>query len=391
MLKPLRTYALLNNLATSLVNPFVSFFTASNGITGVLLALVSSANTAFPGLVQYVLANMLIRAKKIISIGAFLGGSLWIFIGLTSLYNSYFVFIYIMITTALGTANFGWLLVLDKVSSTQRGRTLAYYNFYASIGGLIATLITGFIVGDNLALMRYFFIIAGLIYLFNAYIIKKSDVDVSYDGKRYSIKRSIISNREIRKFILISFIYTFIWSMAWPIFPLVQVYKFHMNEFEVAIINVIGGASTVALQRIIGRLVDKYRRRIMFLGRFALATFPLAYALSTTVYEIYIANLVSGFTNSASISYTAYLFDNSDYYEKRVNIALYNMFNGLAALLGSTISSIIFSLIVDWFNIIFAVNIMLIAIGILRILASLLYLNVKEKVRYNINNKTLAK
>lgn len=390
-MKPLRTYALLSNLATSLVNPFVAFFTASNGITGIFLALVSSANTVFPGVIQYVLANMLIRAKRIISIGAFIGGLFWILIGLTSLYNSYFVFIYIIITTALGAANFGWLLILDKVSSTQRGKTLAYYNFYASIGGLIATLITGFIVGDNLALMKYFFIIAGLIYLLSAYIIEKSDVDVNYEGKRYSIKRSIISNVEIKRFILINFIFTFIWSMAWPIFPLAQVYKFHMNEFEVAIINVTGGASTVALQRIIGRLVDKYRRKIMFLGRFALATFPLAYALSTTVYEIYIANLVSGFTNSASISYTAYLFDNSDYYEKRINIALYNMFNGLAALLGSTISSIIFSLILDWFNIIFAINIMLIAIGILRILTSLLYLNVKEKVRYNINNMTQVK
>lgn len=78
------------------------------------LALVSSANTVFPGVIQYVLANMLIRAKRIISIGAFIGGLFWIFIGLTSLYNSYFVFIYIIITTALGAANFGWLLILIK-------------------------------------------------------------------------------------------------------------------------------------------------------------------------------------------------------------------------------------------------------------------------------------
>ncbi|MEM0363465.1 MAG: MFS transporter, partial [Sulfolobaceae archaeon] len=115
-------------------------------------------------------------------------------------------------------------------------------------------------------------------------------------------------------------------------------------------------------------------------GRFALATFPLAYALSNSVYQIYIANLVSGFTNSASISYTAYLFDHSSYYEKRVNIALYNLFNAIAAILGSTISSIIFSAVSTWFNIIFSIDIMLIAIGILRILSSLLYLRVKEEI-----------
>ncbi|WP_338598869.1 MFS transporter [Sulfolobus tengchongensis] len=372
---PLRLYSLLNNLANSIVNPFVSFFTASNGITGVLLAIASSANTAFPGIIQYVLANIYVRARVLISIGTLFGGILWIFIGIFAIYNYYFVLIYTIITVCLGAANFGWLLILDKISSTQRGRTLAIYNFYASIGGLVATLITGFLVGNNLELMRYFFIIAGIIYCFNSYVIYKSDVDVSFINENG--KRLFSSNPEIRKFILISFFFTLVWSMAWPIFPLAQVYKFHMDEFEVGIVNVTGGISTLALQRYVGKLVDRHRKYVMFFGRFALATFPLAYALSTSVYEIYIANLVSGFTNSASISYTAYLFDTSKYYEKRVNIALYNMFNGFAALVGSTISSLIFDFISNIFNIVLSIDIMLFTIGILRILMSLLYLKVK--------------
>ncbi|AAK43112.1 MFS transporter [Saccharolobus solfataricus] len=375
-MKTLRLYSLLNNLAISLVNPFISFFTASNGITGALLAIASSANTAFPGIIQYALANLYIKAKKLITIGSLFGGLLWILIGVYMIYNEYFVLVYSIITAVLGAANFGWLLILDKISTTHRGRTLAYYNFYASIGGLIATLITGFIVGNNLDLMRYFFIIAGLIYVFNAYVIYNSDVDAEF--ARGNGIRLFSSNLEVRKFILTNFIFTFVWSMAWPIFPLAQVYKFHMNEFQVAIINVTGGTSTLALQRLVGRLVDRHRKYVMFFGRFALATFPLAYAFSTTPYEIYIANLVSGFTNSASISYTAFLFDHSSYYEKRINIALYNMFNGIAALLGSTISSVMFNVISDWFSLVVAINIMLIGIGVMRILMSLLYLKIKE-------------
>ncbi|MEM3972263.1 MAG: MFS transporter [Saccharolobus sp.] len=381
-MKSLRIYALLNNLANSIVNPFIAFFTASNNITGVLLAIVSSASTVFPGVIQYLLVNVAIRARKLIAISTLGGGLLWIFVGLTSLYNSFLVLIYVIITLCLGAANFGWLLILDKISVTQRGRTLAYYNFYASIGGLLATLITGFIVGDNLYLMRYFFIISGLIYVFDSFIIIKSDIDVSFDGGNslFALTKAFLRNSKIRRFFLANFIFTFIWSMAWPIFPLAQVYKFHMNELQVAIINVIGGVSTIALQRLVGRLVDRSRQKIMFFGRFALATFPLAYALSNSVYQIYIANLVSGFTNSASISYTAYLFDHSSYYEKRVNIALYNLFNAIAAILGSIISSIIFSAVSTWFNIIFSIDIMLMAIGILRILSSLLYLRVKEEI-----------
>ncbi|TRM77316.1 MFS transporter [Sulfolobus sp. A20-N-F8] len=385
-MRPLRTYALLNNLATSLINPFISFFSASNGIIGPFLALVSSANTAFPGIMQYILANLSIRAKRMIIIGDLLSGILWITIGALGIYNSMFVLIYVIIAALLGVANFGWLLILDKVSGTKRGTTLAYYNFYAYIGGLVATLITGLIVKDDLSLMDYFFIIGGIIYIINCFVISRLDVDVKFIKSKTSVKNLILNNSEMRKFILASFIFTLIWSMAWPIFPLAQVYKFHMNEFQIAIINLTGGLSTVALQRLVGRLVDKHRRRVMFFERFALATFPLAYALSTYTYQIYLANLVSGFTNSASISYTAYLFDNSNYYEKRANIALYNMFNGFAALIGSTLSSVFFEILSSHLSLVFSIDLMLLMIGILRILASLLFLTVRDRSKAENSN-----
>ena len=373
-LRPLRTYSLLNNLANSLISPFVSFFVASNGIIGSLLAIVSSAGTTFPGIIQYILANLYVRAKKLVLIGTLTTGLLWISIGAFEIYGSAFVLIYVIITISLGTANFGWLLILDKISETARGRTLAYYNFYGNIGGLIATLITGFIVGNKLYLMRYFFVIGGLIYLVNAYVIYHSDVDAG----TIKSNKLFTSNPEVRKFLLINFIFTFIWAMAWPLFPLAQVYKFHMNEFNIAVISVISGVSTIALQRFIGTLVDKHRKTVMFLGRFALATFPFAYAFSTSIFEIYLAEVVSGFIASASISYTAYLFDNSSYQEKRTNIALFNMLNGIAALAGSSFSAFILSLISPRLGLVMAVNLLLILIGIMRIFSSFLYLKVKE-------------
>jgi len=376
-LKPLRTYAVLNNLASSLINPFISFFTASYGITGVLLAIVSSANTTFPGVVQFILAKIFIRAKRIIEVGEFLTGLLWLLIGSLAVFNSIFVILYVVITVCFGVADFGWLLILDKVSETRRGRMLAYYSFYATVGGFIATLITGFIVRDNLYMMRYFFIISGLIYIINSFIISKSDVDAEYKGGKITLTR----NSEIKKLFVITFIFTFIWSMAWPLFPLAQVYKFHMNELQIAIIELISGISTLSLQRVIGRLVDKSKRLVMFLGRLGLATFPLSYGLATSVYQIYLAYIISGFTNSASISYTAFLFDNSSYNEKRVNIALYNMITGISAFSGSIFSSFLLGVLLTKMNLIMAVNLMLISIGILRIISSLLYLKIKENIR----------
>ncbi|BFH72957.1 MFS transporter [Sulfurisphaera javensis] len=378
-MKPLRTYTLLNNLASSLVNPFISFFTASYGISGVLLAMTTSASIAFPGIVQFLLTNLWIKAKKSIILGTLTVGILWLTLGLLQIYNSFMVLLYIGVNIAIGIINFGWLLILDKISETSRGRILASFNFYSTIGGLIATFITGFIVKDSLSLMRYFFITSGIIYIVNSYIISKSDIDVEYPGSKIRL------NDEIKKFFIISFLFTFVWSTAWPLFPLAQVYKFHMNELQIAIIDVIGGVSTLSLSHLIGRLVDKFRTRIMFFGRMALATFPLAYALSPSVNYIYLAYIISGFTNSASISYTAFIFDNSTKEEKKSSIALYNLINGISALTGSSISSIIFSFISATVGIVTAINLMLLSIGILRIITSFLYLRIKELHRRDTN------
>lgn len=371
-MRPLRTYSLLNNLASSLVNPFISFLTASYGITGLLLAITTSASTTYPGIVQFLLVNFTIRAKKLLVIGTFFMGIFWITIGVLQIHNFFLVFLYVATNVALGFVNFGWLLILDKISESSRGKTLASFNFYSTTGGLLATLITGLIVGDKYNLMRYFFISAGLIYLFNSFIISRADVDANY------YKTNLRINHEIRKFILISFLFTFIWSTAWPIFPLAQVFKYHMNEFQIAVIDVIGGMSTLSLSHIVGKLVDKFKTKVMFLGRLALATYPLAYALSPNVSYIYIAYLMSGFTNSASISYTAYIFDNTSYEEKKSAIALYTLFNGIAAFAGALVSSIIFSYISVHFGIILSINLLMLSIGILRILSSLLYLKIRE-------------
>ncbi|WP_252901171.1 hypothetical protein [Vulcanisaeta sp. JCM 14467] len=92
-----------------------------------------------------------------------------------------------------------------------------------------------------------------------------------------------------------------------------QVYLLNMNVEQLAIVNVISGVSTLALQRFVGRWFDRNRKLIMFLGRFLLVTFPLSYALANNVYVIYLANTVAGFTNSASnIAYIGFVYDNAE-------------------------------------------------------------------------------
>jgi len=57
--------------------------------------------------------------------------------------------IYIVITLLNGVISFAWLLVMESLSKGSRGRTLAEYSFFGSIGGLAATLAAGLFIGRS--------------------------------------------------------------------------------------------------------------------------------------------------------------------------------------------------------------------------------------------------
>lgn len=306
-MKPLRTYILLKNFALNLSQPFISFLSALSGLNGEVLAIVSSAGTVLPSLVQFLLGFIRARGKKLVILGTGVSTLLWITLAFTPFNSVSFVLLYVLLESSLGISLFGWYLIMERVSGTTRGKTLAQYSFYSTLGGLVATLITGFLVGRSVSMIRPFFLITGILTLIDTYIAWNFDVDYEKPPSK-----GLKVSKELRDFLLVTFGFNVIWSSAWPLFPLAQVYVFSMNFENVAIINTISGLSTLLMQNWVGKLVDKNRKLMMFLGRLALATFPLAYALSNSVYEIYLANVVAGFTNSVnSTAYLSYLYDSS--------------------------------------------------------------------------------
>lgn len=365
----LRIYALLNALANNLVVPFVSFLTASAGIVGEPLALVSSAGTTFPGLVQYALSRMKTEAKTLVVAGTGLAGLLWVVMAAFQLSGSAFVVTFLAIEALSGASLFGWMLLMESVSRTARGAILARYQVYAYLGGLGATMFAGVVVGPQLSLMRYFFAGAGVLYLVNAWVISRDDARVEASPGTGKV------SPRLRRFLGVNSLFVFVWSLAWPLFPLAQVNIFQMSETEVAVIAVIGGLSSVLLQRVIGRVADRRRRHMMFAGRFMLASFPLVYALASSVYQIYVVNIVSGFTNSTGIAYTSYLFENS--IDKRKGIGLYNLANALAAAAGSSLSGLAY-VALSGGDAIAVLRTMLMVVAGARIAVSFLYLTLKE-------------
>ncbi|NON61356.1 MFS transporter [Acidianus sp. RZ1] len=369
-MKPLRTYVVIKNFALNLVQPFISFTSVISGILGEQLGLISSASSFLPSIMQFLLGFSRTSGKSLVVYGTVLSAIGWILLALVP-FNLAFTLIYLFLESSLGISLFGWYLIMEKVSRTSRGKTLATYSFYSTLGGLAATLITGFIVGGRTQDIRYFFGITGGLILLDVYFAIKFDVDAVSVKSRV---RKLPS--EIKKYLAISFIFFTVWSLAWPLFPLAQYYIFSMNYFNIAIIDVISLSSTLVIQRWVGSLVDKNRKMMMFLGRLSLAAFPLAYALSTNIWEIYASQLVSGFTSSInSTAYLSYLYDSSD--DVRKSLGYVNLVQGIAEIVGSSLGSILASVFIASMGI-FGIRELLGLVGGLRIFASFLYLILKE-------------
>ncbi|MFP3297495.1 MAG: MFS transporter [Thermocladium sp.] len=365
----LKLYVMLQNIANGLGQPFISFLAAVNGAEGPLLGVVSSANSFFWGIIQLPLSYSKANAGRLLLIGNIVLGLFWAMLGAIGGINPVlYTAIYIVITLLNGVISFAWLLVMESLSKGSRGRTLAEYSFFGSIGGLAATLAAGLFIGRSYAAASYVFYITAAILMINAINV----VGISIEERPRLPGPSVPP-----RFYLVTTLFAMTWSFAWPLFPLAQVYVFNMTATNVAIISVIAGSSTLMLQRRIGSIVDRHRRLMMFLGRLGLVTFPLAYALSPNVYWLYVANVMAGFTNSVSnTAYMAYLFDNAR--DRNKAIGMYNAVYGAGTLLGSVMGGWVSAAIIPYLGMRKSLDLLFTADAAARASVAVLYLTLND-------------
>lgn len=379
-MRSLRIYSLLNNLASGLTSPFIGFLVASSGIPVYLLSIVSSASTSLPGIAQIAILRIRSNPRSMVFLGTLAIGLLWILSGFVSYASTLFVGLYLVIQVISGIASLGWLLILENISRGRRGFELARYSFYASAGSLLATLITGYIVGRNLSNMGYFFIATGILLIVSSLaVLGYRESDSSIGGarpKEESFHRTSKSADLLSRFCIINSAYMVVMSFAWPLFPLAQVYKFRMSAAEVGILTVIAGMSSLAIQRPLGILVDINRKAVMVLGRVLLASFPLGYAFSPNIYYLYAIQIISGFTNSAGIAYTSYVMDHS--IDKRRALSMFNFLNGIATIIGSIMGGLLYVVISSAEDPVAAIDILMTSIGIIRILMAIPYIFLRD-------------
>jgi MFS family permease len=153
---------------------------------------------------------------------------------------------------------------------------------------------------------------------------------------------------------------------------------------EVALIAVIQGAVTIALQPWGGKLVDHVgRRQLIVAYRVGLVLVPIAYALASSVYHLYLASVVFGvLTAFGEVAMLAYLLDITHEELRGTLTAFFNLATGTVFFIGSLIGGYLANYLIGVFNLVLGLQLVYALSAIGRTAGALTFTTLKEPYKY---------
>ena len=329
----LRLHAFWNAFATNVAAPFVSFSVTASGASDLLIGYVGAISTLASAITQLIGGRIADRSGRRVTIaGVFsiLAGFLWIGTAVLQTPTILALF-FTAITLVLGVYAAGWTAIVGE-GSEGKGKG-AYLGSFArltsagALGGLILTTVIAAFTTSYTPL----YIASGVLFLLSASVLKGQ--------KEQKVEKKVITDAGaalLRRYYLFTGVYGLFWGFAWPLFTITSVKVVHMSLFEYGISQIIALGATVAFQPLVGRLVDKDRRKWVFWGRMGLVVYPLAYMFFSFAWEVYAINIFSGLTNSLlNVAFAAYLYDISPTGQRGRRSAEFNLVTGASTMIGS--------------------------------------------------------
>ena len=398
-LKPLYARQITNSFGSGTVNPFLSFYTAwgLHGSVSELGWLQAISNFA-PNVMQVPwgkLSDKIGRRIPFIILGGLLTAVLWI--PLMSVTTATQLIIVIAVQSILGSMAIPtWTALIGNLShSSKRGITTAALNRVAGFGGLLATLASGYLMILVHGTPQEIFLLPLLIAI--GFGVASSLVMMPVREKRFQSnvsKGSIFDLRDVAKlargnphflrFTVASIIFGFFMSVSWPLFAITQNDILRLSMLEVGLIGVISGVVTIGLQQWGGKLVDSVGRRpLIIVYRFSLVLVPVLYGLATSVYHLYLLNLIIGVTAAfGDIALLAYLLDISKEETRGTLAAFYNLIIGVFYFVGSLVGGYLATYFIGVFGLLLGLQIVYAMSAIGRGIGALTFTSIKEPFKY---------
>lgn len=398
-LKPLYARSVVNSLGLGMVNPFIGAYAVELGASSSEMGWFQSLASLSNNVMQVFWGKMSDRLGKrvpFIILGGLIISALWI--PMMFVTNASQLIILIAIQALLGSmATPAWTaLIGDLVPSLRLGRTSATINLWASVGSLIATLVSGIImvsIGETLQQMFFIpFSVAVICGFISSFVMlsakerRNNKNSVSKRGFLPEIFKMVTYARkspDFMRYSLAGAVFTFSMSIIWPLLSITLIKVLNASMLEIALLSVIQMIITIIFQNRIGRLADTLGRKpLIVLIRFSLVTVPIAYAFAPNVYVLIGVGAFWGISMAmGQASMTAYLLDVTPEEHRGSFIAFYNLIMGVTAFFGSLFGGYLSDYTIGLFGLILGLQIVYMISMVGRGIGAATYLTLSETLK----------
>jgi len=397
-LRPLYVRSVVNSLGMGVIQPFLSLYAVKLGASSSEMGWFQSLSSLSNNIMQIFWGKLSDRFRKrvpFIAAGSLIIAALWIpMMFVTSVQQ---LIILIAIQALLGSmATPTWTaLIGDLVPSIRLGRTSATVNLWASIGSLIATLLSGVImiqVGGTPQQMFFIpFLIAmvcGGVSAVVMLLVREKNGRNQLSNKRFlsdilDAAKQAGKTPDFVRYCLVSSIFGFFMSISWPLFSITLVRVLKASMLEIALVSVVQGVSTIAFQSWAGKLADTIGRKpLLVIFRTGLFLVPIAYAFAPSIYLLMLFNVYLGFlTALGQATVTAYILDVTPEENRGSFTAFYNLILGIVFFIGSLVGGYLSDFTIGLFGLTLGLQIAYMISASGRFFGGLTYLTLRETLK----------
>ena len=385
----------LNGFSNGLYFPFMTIFAVERGLTYSELGWFRSIGNVMPNLLQPLfggLSDKLGKRKYFAAIGFSLSVIVLPFfivlqtpLEIILLYGLQALFI----SMAFPTWN---SLISLIIPEEKRGEELGKLGSIASLWSLISTIVAGVLMTlitfggstEEYILPFYLAAVSGILASIIVLFIREPATDTK-STHFPPILRIMSRKGYFRDFLIISAIFSFSMSMAWPYFAVILVNFQHASKLAISIHSAINVIPMILFQSHFGKLSDRIGRKPLLLySRLILPGIPLLYVFAPNMFIIYIASFIGGISMAMGFNAAfAYMYDVSPPEERGAYIAVYNFVTGIAFFLGSLMGGYLGDYFSVLFGLVGAVFAVMFISSALRLISAVLYFKLKEPKLYN--------